>query len=101
MTKLIPNAKGAVTPSTGPVATLPSGDAEVTVEWVKDVDGVVLARVIYPGGFTKHHQLGGKEDVAGLLQAVTHQFTARFGAGRAIKTAPKAISDNLTLIFGE
>ena len=94
-------AKGTLTPNTGPSTRLPSGDAAVNVEWVNDVGGMPLARVAYPGGLIKHHQLSDAQSVKELMQVVTEQFAEQFGPGKTLKSAPKTLKDNTTLTFGE
>ena len=94
-------AKGTLKPPTGPSIRLPNGDTAVTVEWVKNVGGMTLARVAYPGGFIKHHQLSDAQNVKELMQVVTNQFAQQFGPGKTLKSAPKTLKDNTTLTFGE
>jgi hypothetical protein len=53
---------------------LPPGNCEVVID---GFDESGLARLVYPGGFVKHHQASTVEELAGK---VVNQLRGRYGA---------------------
>lgn len=83
---IITTASGAVLPpgSVPPVATLPPGKVTVTVESAPgENDGIegatsenVVAKCVYPDGFTKNHQTNSPQDLA---VKVLNTLRSRYG----------------------